>query len=252
MIRGLYTAVSGMVTLEAKQSAITSNLANINTNGYRSEEVNLKSFEEVMIQNKDNKLGKKQNIGSLSFGSKIDGTYIRENQGILKVTDNTTDFAIDGDGYFVVNRNGENFYSRDGKMRVTTAGYLVNSSGDNIMGKNLQTGVLEPIYVGSDNFVMNGQNELSVGGDAPRYSIATATFDKPIQKYGDNLYKADNPNLDRRVYLAQGSLEQSNVNLVDEMANMISVMRAFETNQKVIQTIDDTLGKAASEIGAVR
>ncbi|MGL5574142.1 MAG: flagellar hook-basal body complex protein [Sarcina sp.] len=252
MIRGLYTAVSGMVSLEAKQASITSNLANINTTGYKAEEINLKSFDEVMLQNRDNKHNEKRDIGGISLGVELDGTYLRDNQGIFKITDNTTDFAIDGDGYFVVNRDGENFYSRDGKFRVTTSGYLVNISGDSVMGKNLSTGNIEPIYVGNDNFVMNNQNELSVNGELPRYKIATATFSEPIPKYGDNLYKGENPNMNSTVYIAQGTLEQSNVNLVDEMANMISIMRAFETNQKVVQTMDDILGKAANEIGSVR
>ncbi|MGL4739315.1 MAG: flagellar hook-basal body complex protein [Sarcina sp.] len=252
MIRGLYTAVSGMISLEAKQSAVTNNMANINTNGYRTEEVNLKSFDEVMIQNKDNNLGKKEKIGSLSLGVEIDGTSLREEQGVLKITDRTTDFAIDGEGYFVVNRNGENFYTRDGKFRVTTSGYLVNSSGDSVIGKNIATGALEPIFVGNDDFIMNKNNEISVKGNLPVYEIATAKFDEKLPKYGDNLYKGTNPSFESVVYVAQGNLEQSNVSIVNEMTNMISVMRAFETNQKIVQTMDDILGKAANEIGTVR
>ncbi|WP_297439442.1 flagellar hook-basal body complex protein [uncultured Clostridium sp.] len=252
MIRSLYTAVSGMVSLEAQQTAITSNLANINTKGYKTEEVNLKSFEEVMLQNKDNKNGEKRDIGGISLGVAIDGTYVRGKQGIFNITDNTTDFAIDGEGYFVVNRNGEDFYTRDGKFRASTNGYLINGSGDSVMGENIQTGQLEPIYVGTDNFVMNSNNELSVNGENATYKLATATFEEPVIKYGDGLYKGEDPDLDAKVYIAQGTLEDSNVNLVNEMANMLSVMRAFESNQKVIQTIDESLGKAASEIGSVR
>lgn len=252
MIRGLYTAVSGMVTLEAKQAAITSNLANINTNAYKSEEVMIKSFDEVMFQNKDNKNNRKNSIGEISLGASIDGTYERNKQGIFNVTDNTTDFAIDGEGYFVVNRNGENFYTRDGKFRVTVNGYLVNSSGDSVMGRNISTGNIEPIFVGSDNFIMNSNNELSINGQKPLYKLQTAKLSADVSKHGQGLYKAGEVDFDSRVYVAQGSLEQSNVNLVDEMANMLSTMRAFETNQKVVQTMDETLGKAASEIGAVR
>lgn len=254
MIRGLYTAVSGMISLEAKQSSITSNLANINTNGYKAEEVNLKSFDEVMIQNRDNKNNATKGIGTLSLGVQIDGTSIRKEQGILKATDKTTDFAIDGDGYFIVNRGNENYYTKNGSFRVSIDGYLVNSSGFNVMGINKNTNNLEPIYVGNDNFIMNDKNELSVNGQEPIYKIATATFnkDEDVSKIGENLYSSQNPNLNSVVYIAQGVLEESNVNLVDEMVNMLSVMRAFETNQKMVQSIDETLGKAANEIGSVR
>lgn len=254
MIRGLYTAVSGMISLEAKQSSITNNLANINTNGYKAEEVNLKSFDEVMIQNKDNKNNVTKGIGTLSLGVQIDGTSIRKEQGVLKATDKTTDFAIDGEGYFIVNRGNENYYTKNGSFRVSADGYLVNSSGFNVMGINKNNDELEPIYVGTDNFVMNDRNEISVNGEEPVYKIATATFneDEDISKIGENLYSSQNPNLNAVVYIAQGALEESNVNLVDEMVNMLSVMRAFETNQKIVQSIDETLGKAANEIGSVR
>lgn len=252
MIRGLYTAVSGMISLEAKQGVVTSNLANINTIGYKAEELNLKSFDEVMLQNRDNKSNTAKEIGTMSFGVEIDGTSLRDEQGIFKVTDKTTDFAIDGPGYFVVRRGNEDFYTREGSFRVSGSGHLVTSSGDSVMGRNKNTGNIEPIYVGTDNFIMNGQNELSVGGGAPLYELATAKFDGQIKKVGDNLYSGENPDLNSKVYVAQGTLEQSNVNLVDEMVNMMSVMRAFETNQKIVQSMDETLGKAANEIGSVR
>ena len=101
---------------------------------------------------------------------------------------------------------------------------------------------------------MNDRNELSVNGAEPVYKFATATFDRDedISKIGENLYSSQNPNSNSVVYIAQGALEESNVNLVDEMVNMLSVMRAFETNQKIVQSIDETLGKAANEIGSVR
>ncbi len=122
------------------------------------------------------------------------------------------------------------------------------------MGINKRTNNLEPIYVGTDNFIMNDRNELSVNGAEPVYKFATATFDRDedISKIGENLYSSQNLNLNSVVYIAQGALEESNVNLVDEMVNMLSVMRAFETNQKIVQSIDETLGKAANEIGSVR
>ncbi|WP_297517570.1 flagellar hook-basal body complex protein [uncultured Clostridium sp.] len=241
MIRGLYTAVSGMVTLEAKQASITNNLANINTTGYKAEELILKSFDEVMLQNKDNKQNQKRDIGGISLGVEIDGTYKRKDQGIMSTTDNTTDFAIDGEGYFVFEGMNEYNYSRNGNFKVGTNGYMFNSNGQRVMGENIRTGEFEPIFVGNDDFRMNTNNEISVNGKPAEYRILTAKFDEDKQ-----------PNFDERVYIAQGNTEKSNVNLVDEMANMIGVMRAFETNQKIVQTMDEVLGKAANEIGAVR
>ncbi|MNI40598.1 Flagellar basal-body rod protein FlgG [compost metagenome] len=86
------------------------------------------------------------------------------------------------------------------------------------------------------------------------YKFATADFEdyNSLKKVGDNLYEGQNPNYGGEVSVQQGVLEKSNVNIINEMVNMMTVMRSFETNQKVVQTLDETLGKAASEIGAVR
>ena len=104
MIRGLHTAVSGMITLEAKQSVITNNLANVNNNGYKANNLIVKSFNDVIVQNKDNGAGKNKHIGTMNLGSRIDETYINFEQGVLKNTNKDNDFAIEGEGFFVVRR----------------------------------------------------------------------------------------------------------------------------------------------------
>ncbi|MBU3109423.1 flagellar hook-basal body complex protein [Clostridium gasigenes] len=256
MIRSLYTAVSGMITLENKQATITNNITNANTTGFKGDTLSMKSFDEVLIQNKDKISGGhnvKNPIGTLSLGTKIDSIDTRFTQGLLKSTNKPTDLAIDGRGFFAVKSGDQTVFTRDGSFRVKNDGYLVTNGGDPVLGINKSTGAMEPIFVGTDNFVIDNNNGVNVNGKST-HSLALADFKdyKTLKKVGDNQYTSENPVYNTQVLANQGALEQSNINLSNEMVEMITTMRSFETNQKMIQTIDESLGKAANEIGAIR
>lgn len=260
MIRGLYTAVSGLITQESKEDVITNNIANANTNGYKNDQISVKSFDDMLIQNYDKMVGDKNVrsiIGSLSMGSAINGTTTTFTQGDFQNTDNPTDFAIDGKGFFTVLRNdgvtSKQYFTRDGEFHVNSAGILVNSSGDEVLGFNKNTGNLEPIKAGNANIVSDGYGNITLD-DKPAYKLATADFTdyNALSKVGDNLYDGSNPNFNANVGVKQKALEKSNVNIINEMVNMMSVMRTFETNQKVVKSIDETLQKTVNEVGSVR
>lgn len=256
MIRGLYTAVSGMITLEAKQDVISNNLANANTNGYKSDNLSIKSFRDVLIENKDKVLAGQNvtnTIGKLSLGAGINGTNVDYSQGVLQDTGKETDFAIDGKGFFVIQKGNQNFYSRDGHFRVNSQGYLVTDLGDQVLGKNPTTGQMQPIFVGNGKLSTDANNNIFVDGkNVAKFATADFSDYKSLKKVGDNLYDGQNADYNAGVYVKEGVLEKSNVNLINEMVNMMTVSRSFETNQKMIQTIDETLSKAANEVGAVR
>ncbi|SHI39417.1 flagellar basal-body rod protein FlgG [Clostridium cavendishii DSM 21758] len=255
MIRGLYTAVSGMITLEAKQDVITNNMANANTNGYKGDDLSIKSFKDVLIENKDKLEGNKNvrnPIGYLSLGARIDETNTDYTQGVLQESEKDTDLAIEGKGFFVIQKGNQQLYTRDGQFRVNTQGFLVTATGDSVVGKNPQTGADEPIHVGNSKFKVT-DGKVYIDGNATS-KIKTVDFDdyKNLKKVGDNMYSGQNPNENAQVNIKQNMTEKSNVNIINEMVNMMTVMRSFETNQKIVQTIDETLGKAANEVGAVR
>lgn len=256
MIRSLYTSVSGLITLENKQSAITNNITNANTTGFKGDTLSMKSFDEVLIQNKDKVVAGrnvKNTIGSLSLGAEIDSVDTRFTQGLLKPTNKPTDLAIDGRGFFAVKSGNQTVFTRDGSFRVANDGYLITNGGEPVLGVNKNTGAMEPIFVGTENFVIDNYNGVNVNGKST-HSLALADFEDygTLKKVGDNNYVGENPVYNTQVWANQGYLEQSNVNLSNEMVEMITTMRNFETNQKMVQTIDETLGKAANEIGAVR
>lgn len=260
MIRGLYTAISGMIAQEAKQDVVTNNLANANTTGYKADNLAIKKFNDVLIQNYDkveNGKNVKNVIGSLSFGSQIDETNTYFSQGDLQDTNVPTDFAVDGRGFFTVSRsdisgNSQNYYTRDGHFHVNSSGLLVNDSGDKVMGKNLKTGAVEPIKVNNSK-ITSEDNNIYLDGDLS-YKFNMADFDdyKSLSKVGDNLFSGATPNSNTNISVKQNSLEKSNVNIMDEMVNMMTVMRNYESDQKVIQAMDETLGKTVNDVGSIR
>lgn len=260
MIRGLYTAVSGLITQEAKQQVITNNMANANTTGYKTESLAVKKFDDVLIQNYDKISGGKNVrniIGSLSNGSRIDETLTDFTQGLLQSTDKETDFALDGRGFFTVRVTAADgsegiYYTRDGAFHVNNQGYLVNSSGNYVMGRNIATGAIEPMEVGTSKITTDMNNNIYLDGQA-RYNFNIVDFENynALEKAGDNLYRGENPR-ESQAIVKQNSLERSNVNIINEMVNMMTVLRSYESNQKVVQSLDETLSKAVNEIGTVR
>lgn len=260
MIRGLYTAVSGLITQEAKQDVITNNLANINTVGFKSDDLSASDFGDILLHNYDkvvNGKNVKNVIGSLSLGSKVDETNTIFTQGDIQSTDKPTDFAIEGRGFFTVLKqegtSTKQYYTRDGHFHINMNGFLVNDSGDEVLGRNVNTGAVEPIKVGNSEIKCDSEGNISLDGKAA-YKFDTVDFAdyKTLKKVGDNLYDGSNPINNATVKVDQNSLESSNVNMVNEIVNMMTVMRTFETNQKVVQSMDETLSKAVNEVGSVK
>ncbi|WP_291572738.1 flagellar hook-basal body complex protein [Clostridium sp. UBA4548] len=262
MIRGLYTATSGLITSEAKQNVIMNNIANANTSGYKSENISIRSFDEVMISNRDRLQGSRNvrnNIGYLSNGAEINERNTNFSQGLVKGTGISTDFAIEGEGFFVVQRsedNGvQNYYTRDGHFNIDGNGYLVTVNGDRVMGYN--NGRLEPLYVGRGDIESSKNGTISVDG-ITRGQVAVVNFEKVnnnyenLNKVSDNLYKGENPVMATKYSINQRSLETANVDMIKEMSDMMAVMRNFESDTKVLKALDETLGKAVNEIGTVR
>ncbi|MGH4140941.1 flagellar hook-basal body complex protein [Clostridium sp.] len=260
MIRGLYTAVTGLITGEAKQSIVSNNLANASTIGFKSDNLSIKKFDDVLIQNYDkmvNGVNTKNVIGSLSMGSQIDDVNTYFSQGVLQTTDKATDFAIEGKGFFTVKRdNGidnKNYYTRSGDFHVDGQGYLVTDSGDKVLCKNKGTNAIEPLFVGDGKLQVDKSGNISVNGqNTHEFNTVDFADYKTLKKVGDNLFEGASPIQNQNITVRQNTLEKSNVNVANEMVEMMTIMRNFESNQKVLQAMDETLGKAVNEVGTVR
>ena len=268
MVKGLYTAHTGMVNEIKRLDIMTNNLANADTTAYKKEGTTSRTFgEELAIRVKDtSSYGLNRPIGDIAYGVHLGQVYTDWDEGSFKVTDKETDFAISGKGFFAVSftdKAGNTSYklTRDGSFTVNAQGYLVTKDGDYVLNQNgALTGnpaagnyvQLDPnakIFVNEAGQVF--QNEVLVDQIG---LVDVANYDDII-KYGENLYNlAEGAQLiaPEGATVQQGILETSNVNVVKEMVNMITIQRAYEAGQKVITSIDETLEPAVNTVGRVQ
>ena len=264
MVKGLYTAFTGMVNEQKRLDVLANNLANADTNGYKKEGTTSQTFaDELAIRIKDTSYyGMPKRLGTMSMGVHIGETYTDYSQGNYKVTDNQTDFALDGNGFFAISYtdkagNTSVKYTRDGAFIVNTQGYLVTKDGDYVLNANgamttnpnayIQVNPNLPIVVTPDGGIY--QNDALVA------TIGTVDFAdyNYIAKFGENMYDiVDGATIiESDANIDQGCIETSNVNVVSEMVNMITISRAYQAGQKVVNAADETLDKAVNQVGRV-
>lgn len=252
MVRGLYTAYTGMLAQQQKMDTISNNLANANTIGFKKDGVVFKSFKDVyMIKiNDPEQMGNKR-IGKASLGVKAGEIYTDFEQGALIQTDNPINMALQGKGMFVVgsiDRQGNLIekYTRDGSFMLNPNGQIVSTDGYFLLGNN------GPIIVNNSNIRISEEGNIYDENDLID-KVKTIDFEnlQSLKKIGGNIYEATEQTIikDFEGQVVQGFTEASNVNSIDEMINMINVMRTYETNQKVISTYDTTLEKSVNEVG---
>ena len=264
MVKGLYTAFTGMVNEQRRLDILSNNLANADTNGYKKEGTTSQTFaDELAIKIKDtSNYSLPRRLGDVSLGVHIGETYTDYSPGSFKVTDNLTDFALDGNGFFAIaftDKQGNTSvkYTRDGAFVVNTQGYLVTKDGDYVLNRNAALNgdpngriqVNPNLKINMDELGNIYQDDVLVG------SIGVVDFEdyNYLAKYGENLYDLvdGGTRVASEAKVEQGVLEASNVNVVSEMVNMITISRAYQAGQKVINTIDETLDKAANQVGKV-
>lgn len=258
MVRSFYTAVNGMLTQAAKQDIISNNLANIDTVGFKGDGLYSRAFDDVYIQNYSkvvNGVPQRTLLGTLNFGQQIDETSTDFTSGEISSTGKSTDFAIEGRGFFTVYRDGaagKNYYTRDGHFHVNIDGFLVSDSGDYVMGKNANTGADERVKVGNGKITSDEYGNINIDG-TPAYKLDLVDFNdyNSLKKVGDNLYDGQNPIQNAQVVVRNQSLEKSNVNPLTAVMEMMATMRNFESDQKVVKSIDETVGKAVNDVGKV-
>ena len=225
MVKGLYTGYTGMVNSQKRLDVISNNLANATTTGFKAEGCTTQAFDSMYaIKIKDATVGHlNQNIGSVSLGAKIGETYRN---------------------WEFTNKNGvtSTMYSRDGAFQMNSEGYLVTKDGDYILGEGgriqLPTDLNELSVDSQGNIFADGQY-------VDTFALVDFEDYNYLEEYGENLYRAVDgaTEQDCTATVQQGYLEASNINVVSEMVDMIAVAREYESGQKVIQAIDEMLGK---------
>lgn len=265
MIRGWYTGASGMNAQQNRLDAISNNLANVDTVGYKRDITVSKSFSELLLRRMnddgvykipDGSADVAPIVGKLGLGVETNELYTDFEQGSFKETGSNVDMAMNGQGFFAVQTPQGERYTRNGNFMIGVEGILETKEGYPVMGEN------GPISVENDKFIVREDGTLYDGETMEvieRFKIVRFDNDRYLEKMGSSLYK-DN-DITGEAYIAEGTErprvlqgynETSNVNVVNEMVNMIEVNRAYEANQKSIQSEDSMMSTLWSKVANLR
>ncbi len=254
MNQALWVAKTGLDAQQTRMTVTAHNLANVNTTGFKRERA---EFEDLLYQQVRQAGAQSSQQTQLPTGLET-GTGVRvvateklHTQGNLLQTGNALDVAIQGRGFYeILLPDGTPSYTRDGSFQVNAQGELVTASGYSV-----QPGITIPDGAQSVTIGNDGTVSIQQAGDANPVQVGSLTivdFINPsgLQSRGENLFvetgasgppQAGTPGLNGLGSLVQGSLESSNVNVVEELVNMIETQRAYEMNSKAISTTDEML-----------
>ncbi|SDB37865.1 MULTISPECIES: flagellar hook-basal body protein [unclassified Butyrivibrio] len=285
MVKGLYTAYTGMINEQSRMDIETNNLANVNSTGFKEERTVSRSFRDLLglkIKDYSDAPWTARRLGLMNPGVKLAGSYTNFEQGALRHTEQKFDLALNnglpnvdadqvndnmtagGNAFFATSFASDDpdgggqliKYTRDGNFTLTVDGYLVTSEGNNVLDVNnnpIQIDPLADTTILQDGRIIQNQNVVA--------TVQVASFDSPqfLQRYQDNAFIIGDGGAQvvsttaeaANATVNQGYLESSNISVVNEMTNIITIQRNYDTNAKAMQAEDDTLDIAVNQLGRI-
>jgi flagellar basal-body rod protein FlgG len=249
MIRGLYTSAAGMLSGLLRHETIVHNLANIRTAGYKADQATLQDFPALLLtQIEAGEPGPE--VGRAGTGVSLAALTTDFSEGPMKLTNHPFDFAVAGEGFFQVQTPEGVRYTRDGRFHRDVDGRFITAEGYPVLGAN------GPITLPEGQLTATPNGLLFVN-DVLIDQLSLVNFDDPanIIKAGDTLFASRGapppilPAAETQVY--QGYLEDSNVDASKTVTEMMSVLRAYQASQRLVQFQDQINGQAVSELGRV-
>ncbi|AEE17304.1 flagellar basal-body rod protein FlgF [Treponema brennaborense] len=265
MVRGWYIGSSGMNAQQNRLDAISNNLANADTTAYKRDVTVSKSFPELLMRRMNDdgvyrtpfgSADAAPIVGKIGLGVETNELYTDFEQGSFKQTSSKADMALSGEGFFAVQTPAGERYTRNGNFMIGKEGILETKEGYPVLGENGY------IRVNDDSFTVNPDGMIYSADDMElidRFKVVRFDNERYLQKMGSSLYK--NTDISGEAYIAegkerpafiQGYTETSNVNVVNEMVSMIEVNRAYEANQKTIQTEDTMMSTLWGKVALSR
>lgn len=226
MERGLYIAASGMIAEQMRQDQIANDLANANTPGYKADRVTQTSFGDLLLAN--TRTGRI--VGPLGTGAYADRMATNLTPQAARETGEPLDLAIVGEGFFAVQTDQGVRYTRNGQFTASPQGTLVDQLGNPVLGPD------------------GGPVQLTADGHVPPGAVGVFEVANPV-KEGDN-YFAGVGGGPATGTVRVGALEGSGVDAARTMVDMIASFRAYEANQRVITTIDETLRRTVTQVAS--
>jgi flagellar basal body rod protein FlgG len=236
MIRGFYTALSGIISSMTRQAVVADNIANVNTVGFKQSRTTQDDFEMQVM----NTLG--PTLGELGTGAVPTNLKLDVSQGPLQVTGLQTDLGVDGDGLFVVRTGNGIAYTRAGDFQLDVNGTLVTEQGYPVLdtaGHIIQPG--QKFTVAADGTIAGTGQRIALVGWPPG----------GVSRLGENLYSAGGQLAPATGQMRQGMLENSNTDLATAMTELISLQRNFQMSSRALSLQDGTIGDATA-LGRLR
>lgn len=248
MLKGIYSAASGMMAIEHQKSVLANNMANVNTTGFKEDKGVIEAFPQMLI-NRIDRRGVRP-LGVMGTGSQYAYNYINFLDGPIRKTENPLDLALVGPGFFVVETPEGIRYTRDGNFTLNGDRQLVDFNGNYILGEE------GPITLDVENFLFDAAGYLrSNGENLDRIQLVAFPEPGALRKVGSNYYEpvveAGEPFFPEETQVMAGFLEGSNVNIINTMTEMIAAVRLYETQMKAVQAQDETLEKTVNQVGNV-
>lgn len=229
-------SISRQAALQRDMDAVANNIANVNTPGYKAERM---MFSEYLVRPQKNV--------PLSFVQ--DRGMMRDlSEGPLTKTGNPLDLALTGDGYFMVDTANGQRYTRSGRFQLDANGQIVDERGEPVLGDGGQ-----PIVIPSGTTQISIAPDGTISADTDvigKIGVVTFADQRSMKRQAYGLYATAAPPTpaSSQTHVMQGMLEESNVNAIQEMTNMIEISRAYTANEQVLQNEDDRIRRAISQI----
>ena len=248
-----------MLTLQKKMDVVANNMANVSTTGFKKDTLSLEGFPDVLasrLYDSPEQPKNAANMGSMTLFNNPGRVFTNFTQGMLVDTSGNTDMAINADtnAFFsiaVAQKDGtiSEMLTRDGSFIVDATGTLVTKNGDTVMGEK------GPIHLKGSNILVKTDGNI-FQDDVLIDKLKLRSIENPdtLRKFGYNMLTKTTESKDVafKGTIMQGRVEQSNVESIREMVDMITILRNYDANQKMIQYQDATLEKACNAIGSLR
>lgn len=254
MIRGLYTAATGMNSMQHQIDVTSNNIANVNTTGFKQDRA---EFQDLMYETLNYTAGQTTQTTmnptgiDVGLGVRVSGIQKNFTEGDLKLTSNTLDLAIEGKGFFQITLpSGETAYTRNGAFKLNSEGSIVNGNGYLLNPQIVIPDNVTDVSIAKDGTVSATDPQTGTTTDLGQITIADFINSPGLIPLGESLFMQSdasgdvlegNPSEDQFGSLQQGMIELSNVKLVNEMVDLITAQRAYEANSKAITTADSML-----------
>jgi len=245
---GFYESASAMNALEQWQRHISDNIAASSVAGYKKSDVAFEAIGRGALPSTTGINPREGDVGHLPRG----GASTNFSQGVVRMTNNPLDFAINNEGFFSIQlSNGQVQYTRNGQFHLNADSTLVDAHGNQVLGEGGSPLSIDPT---AGKLVVSPTGELQQGTDTiGRFEITAFDAPENLLRAGGGFMVPEEGNVQARlvenVSISQGNIEESNIESVSEMVGLIEVSRAFEANQKVIQAYEDRTAKAIEALG---